>query len=156
VRALRHAPGVQLIVAGPLDAADHGDWLGRVAEEEEVTDRVRLDLRFLPRAELAALVNGASAVAYVPLDEDSVGYVTMEAFQAGKPVVTTSDSGGVLEIVRDGETGWVASPEPEALGAALARAVADPAAAVRQGKAGRAALDALGLTWPRTIEKLLS
>lgn len=156
VQALRFAPGVRLVVAGPPDAPDHADWLRRVAEAEGVADRVRFDLRFLPRSDLAALVNQASAVAYAPLDEDSVGYVTMEAFQAGKPVVTTSDSGGVLEIVRDGETGWVASPEPEALGAALARAVADPAASARRGKAGRAALDALGLTWPRTVERLLA
>ena len=156
VRALRFAPGVRLVVAGPPDAADHGAWLRQVAEAEGVADRVSLDLRFLPRAELAALVNAASAVAYVPLDEDSVGYVTMEAFQARKPVVTTSDSGGVLEIVRDGETGWVADPEPEALGAALAHAMADRADAERRGRAGRAALDALRLTWPRAVERLLS
>ena len=156
VRALRFAPGVRLVIAGPPDAADHGPWLRRVAEAEGVADRVRLDLRFLPRSELAALVNAASAVAYIPLDEDSAGYVTMEAFQAGKPVVTTSDAGGVLEIVRDGETGWVADPEPETLGAALVQAMADPATAQQRGRAGRAALDALGLTWPRTVERLLS
>lgn len=156
VRALRHAPGVRLVIAGPPDTPDEGARLQRAAAAEGVEDRVRLDLRFLPRAELAALVNGAAAVAYAPLDEDSAGYVTMEAFQAGKPVVTTNDAGGVLELVRDGETGWVADPEPEAVGAALLQAVADPARAERRGRAGRVALDALGLTWPRTVERLLS
>lgn len=155
VRALRHAPHVRLVIAGPPDLPEEAVRLQRLADAEDVADRVRFDLRFLPREELAALVNGASAVAYVPLDEDSVGYVTMEAFQAGKPVVTASDSGGVLEIVRDGETGWVAEPELEALGAALAEAVADPARAALRGRMGRAAIDALGLTWPRTVERLL-
>jgi glycosyltransferase involved in cell wall biosynthesis len=156
VRALRHAPGVRLVVAGRPDVPEEGVRLRRLAEAEGVADRVRFELRFLPREELAALVNAASAVAYIPLDEDSAGYVTMEAFQGAKPVVTTSDSGGVLELVRDGETGWVAEPEPEALGAALAQAVADPARAALRGRAGRVALDALGLTWPRTVARLLS
>ena len=31
----------------------------------------------------------------------------MEAFSAGKCVITTTDAGGVLEIVRQGETGFV-------------------------------------------------
>jgi glycosyltransferase involved in cell wall biosynthesis len=156
VRALRHAPGVRLVVAGPPDRPEDADHLRRLAAEEGVEDRLTLDLRFLPRAELARLVNGATAVAYLPFDEDSVGYVTMEAFHAGKPVLTTGDAGGVLEIVRDGETGAVCEPTPEALGAALSALVAEPARTVRLGGNARALLDARGITWPATIEKLLA
>ena len=101
-------------------------------------------------------MNGATAVAYLPFDEDSVGYVTMEAFQAGKPVLSTSDAGGVLEIVRDGETGVVCEPTPEALGAAMSALAAEPARAARLGRDARALLDARGITWPATIEKLLA
>ena len=156
IRALRFAPGVRLTIAGPPDEPGTALALARLAEAEGVADRLRLDLRFLPRAELAALVNETTAVAYVPFDEDSVGYVTMEAFQAGKPVVTTTDPGGVLDLVRDGSTGWVAPPHPEPLGAALAAAIADPGRARRRGAAAHVALEALGLTWPRTIERLLA
>jgi glycosyltransferase involved in cell wall biosynthesis len=156
VRALRHAPSARLVVAGPPDRPEDADHLRRLAAEEGVEDRLALDLRFLPRAELARLVNGAAAVAYLPFDEDSVGYVTMEAFHAGKPVLSTSDAGGVLEIVRDGETGAVCEPTPEALGAALSALVAEPARAVRLGANARALLASRGITWPATIEKLLA
>jgi glycosyltransferase involved in cell wall biosynthesis len=101
-------------------------------------------------------VNGATAVAYLPFDEDSVGYVTMEAFHAGKPVLSTSDAGGVLEIVRDEETGVVCEPTPEALAAAMSALVAEPGRAARLGRAARALLDARGITWPATVEKLLA
>ncbi len=156
VRAMRHAPGLRLVVAGPPDSAEDADHLRRLAAAEGVEDRVALDLRFLPRAELARLVNGASAVAYLPFDEDSVGYVTMEAFHAGKPVLSTNDAGGVLEIVRDGETGAVCDPTPEALGAALSALAAEPARAARLGRNARALLDGRGITWPATVEKLLA
>ncbi len=57
---------------------------------------------------------------YVPFDED-FGYVTVEAFLSRKPVVTASDSGGPLEFVEDGASGFVAAPEPRALADAIDR-----------------------------------
>jgi glycosyltransferase involved in cell wall biosynthesis len=156
VRALAHAPGVRLVIAGPPDDASDGPELAALAAEVGVSDRLTLDLRFLPRAEIAELVNGASACAYIPFDEDSVGYVTMEAFQAGKPVVSATDSGGVLEIVRHDETGLVAPPTAEALGEALSAVVHDKARAVSMGAAGRQVLADCALTWPHTIERLLA
>lgn len=156
IEALAAAPGVRLIVAGPPDTPADAHRLRQLAHRHGVEDRVRFDLRFLPRAELAALVNAASAVAYLPFDEDSLGYVTMEAAHAGKPTITTNDSGGLLRLVRDGDTGWVTSPAADALAAAMRGVHADPAGSARRGAAAREAFVAMRLTWPDTVEKLLS
>ena len=156
VRALRYSPGIRLVIAGPPDTPEDAEALRRLAAEEGVEDQLTLDLRFLSRSGLAGLVNRSLAVAYLPFDEDSLGYCAMEAFQAGKPVLTVTDAGGVLDIVRDGETGLVVAPDPEHLGDALTELVDDPARATRLGRAGRAAMDAEELTWSATIEKLLT
>ena len=131
-------------------------WQTHRALAARLADRVRLDLRFLPRRELADYIGRARAVAYVPFDEDSVGDVTMEAFQAAKPVVTTTDSGGLLEIVHEGRTGAVGAPTPQALAGAIARVMEDPARAAALGQAGREEWERLGITWPHVIEKLLA
>jgi glycosyltransferase involved in cell wall biosynthesis len=156
VQALRYSSVARLVIAGPPDSEQDGEQLRRLADVEGVEDRVTFELRFLSRTELAALVNGALAVAYLPFDEDSVGYCTMEAFHAGKPVITTTDSGGVLDIVKDEETGLVVAPTPEALGEALDRLSCNSRLASRLGDAGKAAISGMELTWPATIEKLLS
>ncbi len=156
IQALRHAPGVRMVIAGPPDSAADATELARLAADFGVEDRLTLNLRFLSRPEMAELVNGASAAVYIPFDEDSVGYVTMEAFQASKPVITTDDAGGVLEIVRDGETGLIAEPTAEALGAALSAIMGDQVKARRLGAAGRQVLVDRALTWPHTIERLLA
>jgi len=43
-------------------------------------------------------------VVFPPFDED-LGYVTLEAMLAAKPVITCNDSGGPMEFVRDRENG---------------------------------------------------
>lgn len=156
VRALRHAPNVRLIVAGPPDTLEDAEALQQAVVDEGVEDRVRLVLSFLPRPDLAQLVNRALAVAYLPFQEDSVGYVTMEAFQAEKPVLTTADAGGVLEIVRDGISGLVVPPEAEDLASAMVRLQHRPAEAKALGRNGKEILREMGLHWAHTIDRLLA
>ena len=148
-------PGCRLVVAGPPEDEVYAAELRALVEHHGVGDRVILELRLLDRAEIAALVNGARACAYVPFDEDSLGYVTMEAFASGKPVVTTTDSGGLLEIVHDGETGLVVEPEADALAAALRRLTSDAALARGMGLAAAEAWTRRNLTWDATLDRLL-
>lgn len=146
----------RLVVAGPPDTPDDARRLERLVEHYGLGDRVTLDLRFLPRSEYAAYLNAANAVAYLPYDEDSLGYVAMEAATAGKALISANDSGGVLGLVRPGETGWVAEPHPEPLAQVVANACADPTTAIQLGMAARELWLRMGITWPRTIARLLA
>ncbi len=72
-------------------------------------------------AGLIELLAGARALLFTPFEED-YGYVTLEAFLARKPVITTTDAGGPLEFVEDGVNGLVAAPSPAAVADAIATA----------------------------------
>lgn len=156
IKALRYARKAKLIIAGPPDNDSEAETIRRLVSEEGVKDRVKLDLRFLSRKEIADYVNNSNAVCYLPFDEDSVGYVTMEAFQAGKPVITTADSGGVLEIVKNGQSGWVSEPDPEQLGKAMSDALDDKKKTAGLGRNAKKILDSMGLNWNNTIKRLIS
>lgn len=147
-------PPLRLVIAGPPEDAAYAQELSDLVASLGLESRVELRLGFRPRDEIAALVNRARACAYLPFDEDSLGYVTMEAFAAGKPVLTTADSGGLLEIVSE-TTGAVAEPDAEALAEAIS-VLCEPAAAKTRGQAAKALWDGRGLTWNATIERLLS
>lgn len=58
-------------------------------------------------------------MAYLPYDEDSLGYVAMESATAAKALITTADSGGILGLVKNEETGWVAHPKADDLARAM-------------------------------------
>ena len=78
----------------------------------------------------------------------------MEAFYSGKAVITTSDSGGILQIVRHSETGYVAEPTAQSLAEAMDRLYEDRAAARTWGRAGYDLIQNMGLTWEHVIATL--
>jgi glycosyltransferase involved in cell wall biosynthesis len=156
VQAIRHAdPRVRLVIAGPPDSQNDRDSLTKLVETEGVADRVLLDLRMLPRDEYAAYVNGSRAVAYLPYEEDSLGYVAMEAALAGRPLITVTDSGGVVDLVLDGLTGWVAPPTPEGLGEVLSMPYRSGCDLAGVGDAARGRLASFGLSWAHVIDRLV-
>ena len=104
----------------------------------------------LPRAEVIALLSAATVLA-CPSVYEPLGIVNLEAMACELAVVATA-TGGIPEVVVDGETGWLVpidqvadgsgTPvDPERfvsdLAAALTDAVSDPARARAYGRAGR-------------------
>jgi glycosyltransferase involved in cell wall biosynthesis len=102
---------------------------------------------------LADLYARCLAVYYAPVDED-FGMVPYEAFLSEKPVITTRDAGGPLEVVEDGVTGLVVEPSPRELATACAELARDPERAKAWGRAGKAVADRV--TWDACIDALLA
>ncbi|MCD6360386.1 MAG: glycosyltransferase family 4 protein [Armatimonadetes bacterium] len=104
-------------LAEELGVAGHVVWLGF---RDDVPDLLRLcNLLVLPSV------------------NEPFGRVIIEAMAVGLPVVATS-SGGVPEIVVEGETGLLVPPgEPEPLGEAITEILAAPERARAMGSAGR-------------------
>jgi len=95
---------------------------------------------------------GCRAVFFSPFHED-YGFVTVEAFASGKAVLTTSDSGGPAELVRDGESGFVVPADAKTVAARLDELAEDRALAEKMGQSGRVFVS--GLSWDRAVEKLV-
>jgi glycosyltransferase involved in cell wall biosynthesis len=149
VRAMASADrSVRLVVAGEGPQRPH---LEALAASAGVADRVTWTGR-VDAQQLVDLYAGALAIVFPPFDED-YGYITLEAFLSRKPVITTTDAGGPLEFVDDGETGLVTAPEPEAIGAAISRLHADRRLAAALGDSGYDR--ARAISWDGVIERLV-
>jgi glycosyltransferase involved in cell wall biosynthesis len=92
-------------------------------------------------------------VYYAPVDED-FGMVPYEAFLSAKPVLTTTDAGGPLEVVHDRETGLVVAPEARELARAAAYVAAHEDEAAAWGRAGKAVAERV--TWDACVDALLA
>ena len=102
---------------------------------------------------LADLYARCLAVFYAPVDED-FGMVPYEAFLSEKPVITTHDAGGPLEIVRDHETGLVVEPDAGSIASACADLARNVEEAKAWGRAGKAIAERV--TWDACIDALLA
>ena len=139
---------LEIVIAG--DGPDRRR-LEELARARGLDGRARFAGR-VSDAELADLYGRCLAVYYAPVDED-YGMVPFEAFLSEKPVLTTTDAGGPLEIVFDRRTGLVVQPDAAELARAAGWLREHREDAATFGRAGKAI--AAEVTWDRAIERLL-
>jgi glycosyltransferase involved in cell wall biosynthesis len=166
-RLLRALPeGASLTVAGTTGhdvrppESGYPDLLRSLARGRKV--------RFCPgvaEADLAALHRRAAVFALPSVEvtcygrtvgiSELLGLSVLEAMASGTPVVA-SRTGGVPEVVVDGETGFLVAPgDVAALHDRLATLLADRGLARRMGDAGRAAVLAR-FTWAACADRCLA
>lgn len=133
---LARVPDAHLLIVGEVAFWEdsYADELRNLADELGIADRViwagfRDDVPDILR--LADLLILAST-------DEPFGRVVIEGMAAGLPVVATA-SGGVPEIVVEGETGLLVPPEqPLPMADAIAELLSHPGRAREMGRAGRA------------------
>lgn len=155
IEAMRHArPGYRLVVAGAPETPELLDDLRREIDAWGLADRVELIPRFITEEEKLDLLARCIGSVYLPVDEDSYGYVCYEAAMSSKPSVTGTDSGGTLTLVDHGRTGLVSAPEPEALASAFDELAGHTDRARAMGENARSLALELDLSWDRVVEEL--
>jgi len=131
-------PEAQLVLlAGAADTPE------QLAEVTELVDGLRADRsgviwipEMLPKPEVIQLLTHATVFA-IPSVYEPLGIVNLEAMACGTAVVG-SRTGGIPEVVADGETGLLVPPdEPRPLADALNVLLRDPGRARAMGQAGR-------------------
>jgi phosphatidylinositol alpha-1,6-mannosyltransferase len=147
-------PDLHVAIAGSGRDRDRLD--GMVAE----TGAPVTMLGRVPDEDLPALYGCADVFAMLcrnrwgGLEQEGFGIVFLEAASCGVPQVA-GDSGGAADAVEDGETGLVVRKpdDPEAVAAALAVLLDDPALRQRMGAAGRRRAE-VGFSYDRLAVQL--
>lgn len=127
-------------------------------DEAGLRESAKADSRieFLGRisdAELLTYYANALAVPFVPYRED-FGFVAIEAFQSGKPVITCSDSGEPARLTSRFDAGFICDPTPESIGAAIDALYVAPDTAKKLGENGR--LHVASINWGKVSRTLVS
>jgi glycosyltransferase involved in cell wall biosynthesis len=124
--------------AVPLGLAGDGPERRRLRLQAEKLgiDQLVTFYGHLDQARLAGLMREAHALV-LPSRSEGLPRVIVEAMACATPVVA-SNLGGIVELVADGENGWLVPPGDRcALAKALLRLLEDPGAAGAMGKRGR-------------------
>jgi glycosyltransferase involved in cell wall biosynthesis len=130
IDAMRRLPEVDLRIAGS------GGFEAALRERARGMANVHFEGR-LNAASLAALFRGAKSVVVPSLVYETFGYVVLEAFDVGTPVVVRN-LGALPELVEESRGGLVFD-DTEGMSAAIARVVDDPRLRRILGENGRSA-----------------
>ncbi|CAL0326506.1 unnamed protein product [Lupinus luteus] len=128
-----------LVIAGGFDErlkenVEYLEELKNLAEKEGVSNQIRF-ITSCSTAERNALLSECLCVLYTPKDEH-FGIVPLEAMAAYKPVIACN-SGGPVESIKNGVTGFLCNPTPQDFSLAMTRFIEDPKGAERMGKEAR-------------------
>ncbi|MEC0237673.1 glycosyltransferase family 4 protein [Paenibacillus kribbensis] len=114
-RVVRACPDVLLLIAGSAYYG-HDRLTPYTASLRRQMRKLRLEkhvrfLDYVPHPALASLYQLADVAVVPSVEDEAFGLVNLEAMAAEMPVVA-SRIGGIPEVVRHGETGWLVDPSP--------------------------------------------
>lgn len=132
-KVVTQIPEAQLLLAGDGPEREH---LKSLVANLKLSDRVAM-LGHLPRQEMELHVAQTWVQAVPSRWEEPFANVVLEAMMRGTAVVA-SGSGGMVEMVRDSQTGFLVPPgDVEALAKALLQLLQNRELADQMGRAGR-------------------
>uniref|UniRef100_A0A5B6ZDK9 Alpha-1,3/1,6-mannosyltransferase ALG2 n=1 Tax=Davidia involucrata TaxID=16924 RepID=A0A5B6ZDK9_DAVIN len=128
-----------LTVAGGFDKrlrenVEYLEELKSLAEREGVSHCVNF-ITSCSTAERNALLSECLCVLYTPKDEH-FGIVPLEAMAAHKPVIACN-SGGPVETIKNGVTGFLCDPSPQEFSLAMTKFIWDSKMAEKMGEEAR-------------------
>lgn len=157
VDAMKHVrTPVRLRLCGVGANREYVDELTRMIVESGVADRVIFENRWISESEKIEWLATALAAAYIPVDEDSYGYPTIEAALAERCTLTLADSGGTLEFIENHVNGRVVDPDSRAIAEAFDQLYADRQVTRRLGAAAYERVAALDISWDHVIARILA
>jgi len=157
VEAMVHTKtAVKLHVAGPSEDSQLTRRIQTFISENRLEEKVCFEPRFITEDEKVDALSRSLAAVYIPFEEDTHGYVTLEAFLSQKPCVTCPDSGGVTTAVKPGLTGCVADPDPRAIAEAFDELYSNRPLTQRMGENAWHYARELPDKWDQVIARLTS
>ena len=122
----RRHPDAMLVLAGACTNEGYGESLRRRIEQLALQDRVVLTGGLPPgHPRLIGLFQSAEAV-LLPSISETFGLVILEAWAAGTTVISSRTS-GALDLVRNGENGWLFDlTDPKTFHGAVGRTLLQP------------------------------
>jgi glycosyltransferase involved in cell wall biosynthesis len=152
VEAMRHTKTcVKLVISGRFEQQSLKNEMHSIIKKYNLQNKVIIDDRWISEKEKADYFADCLCGLYIPFDEDSYGYTSLEAHHSQKGIITCTDSGGTDELIIDGFNGSIIPPEPTALAQQFDKLYSDRKLAEEFGKNGLERISQLKINWDNVV-----
>lgn len=138
----------ELVIASNFQNPPEKAFLEKLANDRGLTLTLLCNIS---EEELVELYNKAYLTVYAPIREP-FGFVSIESMACETPIVAVNE-GGLVETIRDHETGLLVERDPKQFANAICRLLENPDLAREMGRAGRSHV-LEHWTWERSIDVL--
>lgn len=155
IKAMKYTKtDVKLIIAGKFESDIYANEVKSFIQRNKLSHKIELIDRWITEEEKINLFSNALAAAYIPYDEDSYGYPSLEASHSKKAIVTCRDSGGTLELIEDGYNGYITEPDPKMLAETFDKLYKDKSKTQKMGENALARLENININWEHVVRRL--
>ena len=153
-KVIKTSPNTRLIIAGGQSKYINVLDLFTQAESLGIRDQIIFDIRYIPNQDVKNLMDIATIVIYPYLSSTQSGALQV-AYTFGKPIIA-SNIGGLPEVVEDGKSGILVSPDdPSSLATAISTLLDDPEKLKFMGSRGKE-LSQTRFSWKKIGKEILS
>jgi len=142
---------VKLLITG---SSEDNSYLNKIIEfikENHLEKKVTILNEWISEEQKADYFAKCLCALYIPFDEDSYGYPSLEAHHSCKAVVSCTDSGGTDEIIVHGKNGFLLESKPNVLAAAFDMLYENKKTAEKMGQAGADRIKEMNITWDNVV-----
>lgn len=145
--------GVKLVITGSSENEEVRTQIKQMIQHNGLEKKVEICDKWISEEEKAEYLANCLAGIYIPYDEDSYGYPSLEAHHSSKAVISCKDSGGTRELIIDGYNGYMVDPEPEKLAEVFDQLYEDKKLAEKMGNNGQNRIKKLEITWDNVVRR---
>lgn len=154
VQAMQYTKSnVKLLITGRSESEECLQKILRVIEEHNLQDKVIIENRWITEQEKTDYFASCLAGLYIPFDEDSYGYPSLEAHESHKLVISCKDSGGTDELIVPEYNGFLLDPNPEVLARTFDDLYLHRDKAQKMGDSAKEQLNKLKINWDNVIRR---
>ncbi len=154
VEAMKYTKSnVKLLISGRSESSVYSKEIDKVIEKNNIGHKVIIEDRWISEKEKSDYFSKSLAGLYIPFDEDSYGYPSLEAHHSKKAIITCKDSGGTDELIIDGYNGFITEPQPEELAKVFDQLYNNKNMASEMGKNAESRLTELEINWENVIRR---
>jgi len=154
VQAMKYTKSdVKLLITGKPDTpTGYIDEIKKYIQSNFLRNKVTILDKWITEDQKVEYFAKCLAALYIPYDEDSYGYASLEAHHSKKAVITCTDSGGTEELILNGKNGLILEPDPKILAESFDKLYIDRQLAEKMGNYGFNRVTELGITWDNVIK----
>lgn len=144
---------VRLVITGKTESNNDRNKIESIIKSNHLESKVTIVDAWITEEEKVKYLSNCLAAVYIPYDEDSYGYPSLEAHHSNKAVISCTDSGGTDELIIDGYNGYLTESSPEALAEVFDRLYENRRLAEKMGNNGKQRINELNISWDYVIRR---